>query len=81
MIHKSLVFNFHNEQDATLFEKIIVSLKAKYQLVSIGELERLLLQKKKPDNICHISFDDGERSFYNIIFPVLKKYDVPVSLF
>ena len=64
-----------------MFERIIVSLKANYQLVSAEELELLLLQQEKLKNICHISFDDGEKSFYNKIFPVLKKHSVPVSLF
>lgn len=78
---KSIILNFHSEQDGPLFERIILSLRSKYQLVSTEQLEQLLLQKKELKNICHISFDDGERSFYNIIYPLLKKHNVPVSLF
>ena len=75
------VLIFHKEEDAILFEAIIIALKARYTLVSISELETLLLQKKSLKNIIHISFDDGERSFYEIVFPVLKKHQVAVSLF
>ena len=72
---------FHKEENSHLFEKIILALKARYELVSVARLQELLLDKKEIKNICHISFDDGEKSFYNIIFPILKKQQVPVSLF
>ena len=78
---KSLVLVFHKEEDGALFEKIILALKARYNLVSAAALEGLLLKKQKPENVCHISFDDGYSSFYRIIFPLLKKHKVPVSLF
>ena len=78
---KPLVLTFHKEEDGPLFEKIIIALKAGYRLVSIEQLEMLLLQKQSTKNICHISFDDGERSFYSTIFPLLIKHNVPVSLF
>ncbi|MEO6254010.1 MAG: polysaccharide deacetylase family protein [Ferruginibacter sp.] len=78
---KSMVLVFHKENNGPLFEKIIVALKTRYRLVSIHELEQLLKEKKELKNVCHISFDDGDRSFYDVIFPVLKKHQVPVSLF
>jgi len=78
---KSIVLYFHNEEDEVLFEKMILALKSRYQLVSAAALEQLLLQQKKINNVCHISFDDGVRSFYNVVFPILKKHQVPVSLF
>ncbi|MEO6542019.1 MAG: polysaccharide deacetylase family protein, partial [Ferruginibacter sp.] len=78
---KSLVLVFHKESNGPLFEKIIVALKTRYRLVSIHELEQLLSEKKELKNVCHISFDDGHRSFYDVIFPILRKHHVPVSLF
>ena len=78
---KSLVLNFHKEENGQLFEKIIIVLKAKYSLVSTNELEQLLNENREVKNICHITFDDGVQSFYTTIFPLLKKYNVPVSLF
>ena len=76
-----MVLNFHNVQDGVLFEKIILALRSRYQVVSLLQLTEILVQKKAPKDICHISFDDGESSFYHAIFPVLKKHKVPVSLF
>jgi peptidoglycan/xylan/chitin deacetylase (PgdA/CDA1 family) len=78
---KGIVLYFHNEENEVLFESIILALKSRYRLVSAAQLEELLQQQKDLKNVCHITFDDGERSFYNIIFPILKKHQVPVSLF
>ena len=78
---KSLVLYFHRENDAAMWERIILALKQRYQLVSLPQLEELLLKTEKLNNICHISFDDGDSSFYQIVYPVLIKHQVPVSLF
>lgn len=80
-MHKSFVLLFHKEENGRLFEKIIVALKRRYRLVSLQELEQMIRQKHDLKKICHISFDDGDSSFYNVVFPLLKKYQVPVSLF
>ncbi len=78
---KGLVLVFHKEDDGKLFEQIIIALKARYSLVSLEQLETLLIEKRSTRNICHISFDDGELSFYNTVFPLLKTHNVPASLF
>ena len=78
---KSLVLVFHKEDDGALFEKIIIALKARYNLVSAADLEDILFKKKELKNICHISFDDGYKSFHTVVFPILKKHKVSVSLF
>lgn len=78
---KGLVLIFHKEEDSGLFEKIILALKTRYLLVSAGQLQQLLSDRRSTSNTCHITFDDGLESFYRIVFPLLKKYDVPVSLF
>jgi peptidoglycan/xylan/chitin deacetylase (PgdA/CDA1 family) len=78
---KSLVLVFHKEDDGVLFEKMVIALQKRYRLVSAAELEDLLLKKRQLKNICHISFDDGYTSFYSVIFPILQKHKIPVSLF
>ena len=69
---KSVALVFHKEENGPLFEKILVALKARYSLVSAAELEDLLLKKKELKSVCHISFDDGYKSFYTVVFPKLK---------
>ena len=78
---KGVTLVFHKEEDGSLFEKIITALKSRYVLVSLEELESLITEKRSTKNICHISFDDGEGSFYDTIFPLLKKHNLPASLF
>jgi peptidoglycan/xylan/chitin deacetylase (PgdA/CDA1 family) len=78
---KGLVLNYHKEEDAGIFEKMIIALKKKYRLLTLEELEKVLNNNLPLKNTCHITFDDGERSFYDIVFPILKKHAVPVSLF
>lgn len=76
-----IVLNFHRELDAASFEEKILAVKPKYRFVGLGELTDSIANKKSFKNICHISFDDGEISFYEVVFPMLKKHSVPVSLF
>ena len=78
---KGIVLYFHNEENEVLFEQIILALKSRYKIVSTAQLEELLIQQKNVKNVCHITFDDGEHSFYTKIFPILKKHQIPVSLF
>lgn len=78
---KGIVINFHREEDSAVFEKKLLALKKRFRLVSLEELEAMLSLGSKTRNICHISFDDGERSFFNHVFPVLQKHQVPASLF
>lgn len=78
---KGVVLVFHNEEDPVLFERTLMALKARYSLVTADQLQHLLSGKQQTRDLCHLSFDDGLSSFYSIVYPLLKKYGVPVSLF
>ena len=78
---KGLVLIFHKEENSRLFEKIVLSLKNNYLIVSANQLEQLLIKGASTSNVCHITFDDGIQSFYTVVFPVLKKHNIPASLF
>jgi len=75
------VINFHLVNNLAWFDHMICYLKSKYQLVSADTLLSLYNGECELENSCHITVDDGDNSFYEIIFPVLKKYNVPASLF
>ena len=47
---KSLIVNFHDVEDGVWFEKIILLLKSRYKLVSLGFLEDIYKSKKKLNN-------------------------------
>lgn len=78
---KGLVLAFHKEENSELFESILLALKARYSLLSAARLKQLLSEGVSTNNVCHITFDDGLESFYSVVFPLLKKYQVPASLF
>lgn len=63
------------------FDRHISFLREKYQILS---LEKLIEKKSQNENLsgcCAITFDDGWRDNYTDAFPVLKKYQVPVTIF
>lgn len=78
---KSFVFTFHQETNGALFEQVLLALKKRYRLVKADELEQLMKSGEALHNIAHISFDDGHRSFYDTVLPLLQKHTIPVSLF
>lgn len=77
---KNLILNFHIVENPAWFETIIIYLKSAYKIVPLSHFE-------KPENysknkgLCHITFDDGDITFYNVVFPILKKHNIPASIF
>ena len=67
--------------DAVWFEKVICLIRSRYQMVSIDTLNRYYNGEEKLKNACHITVDDGDETFYKFIYPVLKKHNVPASLY
>lgn len=64
-----------------LFEKHIKYLNRHFNLISIDELISTIKGEKKYCRSCHITFDDGWRDNYTNAFPLLKKYNVPATIF
>jgi len=75
------IINFHDVRDIAWFERIIKLLINKYNMISAQDLELYYYDKKKLRNSCHLTVDDGDISFYDVIYPIIKKYNIPVSLF
>jgi peptidoglycan/xylan/chitin deacetylase (PgdA/CDA1 family) len=50
-------------------------------MVSMEDLDNFCNRNNTLNNACHITVDDGENSFYKIVFPILMKHKVPVTLF
>lgn len=66
---------------AESFEKQMVFLKKRYRFLF---LEDLIGKIKKGDDIggcCAITFDDGWRDNFLNAFPILKKYQIPATIF
>jgi len=75
------IINSHAVYNKKWMEEVLLLLKSKYNLVSIQKIEDFYYNGSKLKNSCHITFDDGDKSFYNIVFPLLKKHNIPVSIY
>lgn len=64
------------------FEREIKYLRQKYQIISLDELSTALCDLKTiPPNTAAITIDDGYRDIYINAYPILKKYNVPATVF
>lgn len=77
----SFVAMFHQVNDPIWFEDLLLFLGRRYQFIDADEIERSIRVKKLREAQCHLSFDDGHRSFFEIAMPVLNKHRIPASLF
>ena len=75
------VFTFHDIRSSIWFEKTLNILKNKFDLVSVNDIEEFYHNGKTLNNSCHLTVDDGDKTFYNIIYPVLKKMNIRATLF
>lgn len=77
------VLAFHDVPDKIAFHKQIKYLSAKYNIISIDDLKSHLENNKckLPSHPLLITFDDGDYSFIENGFSVLKKNRVPACLF
>lgn len=73
--------NFHQVRNSVWFDGIIRHLKSKYTFITAADLEKSIACGEPLKNTCHITFDDGDISFYNIVLPILVKHEVPATLF
>jgi peptidoglycan/xylan/chitin deacetylase (PgdA/CDA1 family) len=75
------VINFHDVYDPVWFEQTITMLKKKYHLVDVEQLEEFYFQRYSLKNACLITVDDGDKTFFEVMFPILVKHKVPAILF
>ena len=67
------------------FEKQIRYLKENFKIYSLEKLINVLennqINKKESENIAVITFDDGYKDNYIYALPILKKYQIPATVF
>lgn len=87
--HQPLILMYHRILDdaaiaglsPSVFEKQIIYIKKHFRVVSIETLiHEIDTHTLKPSTIA-ITFDDGHYDFYENAWPILKKHDIPVSLY
>lgn len=75
------IINFHAVNNSEWFENVIVYLKQKYDVVGIKQLYDHYYNGKTLRNACLITVDDGHLSSAEVIYPILKKHNVPAVFF
>lgn len=75
------IINFHQVNDHDWFDNMVCYLKSKYVFITTEVLDEFYQDRINLKNSCHITIDDGDKSFYDVIFPVLKKHNVPASIY
>ncbi len=64
------------------FEKRIKYIHKRYSIISIDEFADYMRTGKKPRSLALVlTFDDGYRSMYTNVFPLLKTYNIPATFF
>lgn len=77
----NIAFYLHDETDPVVFEKQLLWFQKHYKLISSKEVRDFYYEGKTLKNSCHLTIDDGWLSTYNVIYPLLKKYNIPASIF
>jgi peptidoglycan/xylan/chitin deacetylase (PgdA/CDA1 family) len=75
------ILTFHSVTDRAWFDGLISWLKNRCQLVPIESVAAYYANGGCRGNSCHVTVDDGDKSFADVIFPVLSKHGVHSSLF
>lgn len=75
------VINFHKVSNSDWFEKVIVFLKDKYNMISAADIIGYYYNDVHMENACLITVDDGDMSSYKIIYPILRKHQIPAIFF
>lgn len=76
------VINFHKVTDSQWFETVVCFLKSHYTMIGAEQLIKYYYNRSElPPKSCLITVDDGEMTSYSVIYPILKKYQVPAIFF
>ncbi|EMS30879.1 polysaccharide deacetylase [Mariniradius saccharolyticus AK6] len=62
-------------------DSILKVLMRYYNMVSAKDLESFYFKGLELKNTCHITVDDGDITVYTHLFPLIKKYNIPISIY
>lgn len=77
----NFVYYVHDVASSEEFEQTVNFLRRRYRFVSSEELRAFLNRSISLNGACLLTIDDGWLSTYKCIFPVIKKYGIPILLF
>lgn len=80
-LYRIICFHSIESLVCSAFERKIVWLKKRYEIVTLTEIIERQEQRSLSGNEIAITFDDGFADFNDVVLPLLKKHEVPVTLF
>lgn len=82
MYHSVGGFNFKHSISKEIFTKHVQFLVEKYNIVPLEDIVFWIQGKKKlPEKSVALTFDDGYKDNQEVLFPLLKKYNIPATVF
>jgi peptidoglycan/xylan/chitin deacetylase (PgdA/CDA1 family) len=72
---------FYPQTSTRDFEKQIAHLARNYKVISLDEIVERVKKRNSLRSCVAITFDDGFRDNYENAYPILKKYNVPATIF
>jgi peptidoglycan/xylan/chitin deacetylase (PgdA/CDA1 family) len=67
--------------DPGAFENQMSYLRKHYRIISLAQLCRELQEPRPAKPTLAVTFDDGYRDLYRYAFPVLRKYEIPATIY
>jgi len=67
--------------DTEVFERQVRYLRSKFHVLPLSELTASLAAGRPRHNAVVLTIDDGYADFYTVAYPILKKYDIPATLY
>lgn len=74
------IFSFHDSLPDVFSRYIELLIYKRYKILGADELHDRLTGTRAHKEVV-LTFDDGRRNFWTVIFPLLKKYRIPAILF
>jgi len=81
MYHRFSKTNEYGKLNVDIFDLQLRELKDNFNVLSLSTVCEELKQGKTPLNTIVITIDDGYNDFYNYAYPLLKKYNLPATIF
>lgn len=77
----NLALHFHRTPSAAWFRQALETVGRLYRFVAIDDLRAYFYGGQRFNGACHVTFDDGDRSFVEVALPVLEALGAPATLF
>lgn len=77
----NLALHFHRTPSAAWFRQALETIGQLYRFVGIDDVRACFYGGQRLNGACHVTFDDGDRTFVDVALPVLEAMSVPATLF